>query len=193
LVLALDYADRAGVGALGPDLKHAFEISNTEFGLLASAFSAVGALATIPAGILTDRVRRTIVLAVAVALWGVAMGATGAATSFMFLVVARVFLGVVTATARPAIFSISGDVFATRVRGRALGIIGTGEIVGDGIGFLLAGAIAALFSWRSSSSSSAWPGSRSSGCSGGCRSRRAGPATRSRTPPPMPVPRRRKT
>ncbi|HSP72564.1 MAG TPA: MFS transporter, partial [Gaiellaceae bacterium] len=59
--LALDYADRACVGALGPDLKHEFAISNTGFGLLASAFAVVGGLATVPAGILTDRARRTLV------------------------------------------------------------------------------------------------------------------------------------
>jgi predicted MFS family arabinose efflux permease len=148
LVFVLDYADRAAVGALGPDLKHAFHISNTEFGFLASAFSIVGALATIPAGILTDRVRRTLVLAAAVALWGIAMGATGAATTFVFLVAARVFLGAVTATASPATLSIAGDVFPSGIRGRALGIINSGALVGDGIGFLLAGAIAAAFSWR---------------------------------------------
>jgi predicted MFS family arabinose efflux permease len=148
LVLALDYADRSSVGALGPDLKKTFHISNTELGLLASAFSVVGAAATLPAGILTDRTHRTFVLAAAVALWGVAMGVTGAASSFAVLVSARIFLGAVTATARPAILSITGDTFPAAVRGRALGIVGSGEIVGNGIGFLVAGAVAALFSWR---------------------------------------------
>jgi predicted MFS family arabinose efflux permease len=148
LTLALDYADRSSVGALGPDLKRAFDISNTDFGLLASAFSVVGGLATLPAGVLTDRTRRTSVLAAAVALWGLAMIATGAATTFLLLISARVFLGAVTATARPALFSITGDVFPQRVRGRALGLIGSGEIVGNGIGFLLAGSIAVVLTWR---------------------------------------------
>ena len=148
LVVALDYADRSAVGALGPDLERAFHISNTEFGLLASAFSLVGALATLPAGFLADRMTRTLLLAGAVALWTVAMGGTGAATSFAFLVGARVFLGLVTATARPVIISLTGDVFPVGVRGRALGMIGSGELVGDGLGFLLGGAIAALLSWR---------------------------------------------
>lgn len=148
LVLALDYADRSSIGALGPDLKRAFDISNTEFGLVASAFSVVGGLATIPAGILTDRTRRTLVLAAAVSLWGIAMFATGAATTFLFLISARVFLGAVTATARPVLFSITGDVFPAKARGRALGVIGSGEIVGNGIGFLVAGSVAAFLSWR---------------------------------------------
>jgi len=146
--LAIDYADRAALGALGPDLEHAFDLTNVEFGLLASAFSVVGGLATLPAGVLADRARRTLVLAGAVGLWTLAMGVTGAATSFAMLVAARIFLGAVTATGRPMMISIAGDVFPTAGRGRALGVIGSGAIVGDGFGFLLAGAIAALLSWR---------------------------------------------
>jgi predicted MFS family arabinose efflux permease len=148
LALAVDYADRAAVGALGPDLERAFGVSNTQLGLLASAFSVVGGLATIPAGILADRMRRTVLVATAVGLWSLAMGATGAATTFGFLVGARVVLGVVTAAARPAMFSMTGDVFESEVRGRALGVVNSGALVGDGTGFLLAGTVAAAFSWR---------------------------------------------
>lgn len=84
----------------------------------------------------------------AIGLWTLAMGATGAATTFLMLIGARVFLGAVTAAARPALISITGDVFPTGVRGRALGLIDSGELVGDGVGFFLAGTIAAVLSWR---------------------------------------------
>jgi predicted MFS family arabinose efflux permease len=146
--LALDYADRASLGALAPDLQHAFGIGNTGFGFLASAFGVVGAVATIPAGILTDRARRTVVLGGSMLLWTLAMGATGAAVSFAMLLAARIFLGAVTATARPMIASITGDVFHRGIRARALGLIDSGELIGNGAGFLLAGIVAALISWR---------------------------------------------
>lgn len=149
LALALDFADRASVGALGPDLKQTFHLGNTGFGALASTFAVVGGLATIPAGILTDRVRRTVVLGASMMLWTVAMGVTGAAISFAMLLGARIFLGAVTATARPMIASLTGDVFESRVRARALSLIDSGELVGNGVGFLAAGVIAALLSWRS--------------------------------------------
>ena len=48
-----------------------------------------------------------------------------------------------------AVLSIAGDTFSVAVRGRALGIINSGEIVGNGIGLLAAGALAAAFAWRS--------------------------------------------
>jgi predicted MFS family arabinose efflux permease len=148
LALALDYADRSALGALGPDIKHAFGIGNTRFGLLAGAFSVVGAIATVPAGILADRMRRLLLLGVSIVLWSLAMVATGLAFDFAILLGARVILGVVTATARPVVASVTGDVFPRRRRGRALALIDSGELLGNGIGFLLAGVVAALLSWR---------------------------------------------
>lgn len=148
LTLALDYADRSAIGALGPDLKRSFHVSNTELGLVASIFSVFAGLMTVPAGVLVDRTRRTIVLAGAVALWSAATAMTGAATSFAILIAARVFLGSMAASARPALLSITGDVFPANSRGQALGLIGTGELAGDGLGFVAAGAIAAFLTWR---------------------------------------------
>jgi predicted MFS family arabinose efflux permease len=148
-VIAVDFADRAAIGALAPDLKHAFGLSNTQIGLLASVFSILGALGTIPAGVLVDRVCRTRLLAGGIALWSAAMAACGAATSFVILLGARACLGAITAVARPAVASMSGDTFPPRLRGRALSLIDTGELAGNGAGFLLAGVVAAVLSWRS--------------------------------------------
>src|SRR4051812_38076387 len=91
-VLALDAADKTALGALAPALKSQFSIGNGEIGLLASAFSVVGALATIPMGVLTDRTRRVTLLVVSIGTWSVAMGVAAAATSFAMLFVARIAL-----------------------------------------------------------------------------------------------------
>jgi predicted MFS family arabinose efflux permease len=72
----------------------------------------------------------------------------GAATSFVWLLIARVALGVVTATSGPTIASLTGDFFPARSRARMLGYILGGELVGTGIGFVVSGEIAALVSWR---------------------------------------------
>jgi predicted MFS family arabinose efflux permease len=148
VVMALDYADRASVGALAPDLKDAFSIGNTQIGVLASAFSLVSAAGTLPAGLLVDRFRRTALLAVAIGLWTVAMGVTGAALSFAMLLGARIFLGTVTAVARPAIASMIGDTFPLSRRSRAMSVVDGGDVVGTGVA-LLAGALFASFvGWR---------------------------------------------
>jgi MFS family permease len=147
-VLALDSADRGAVGVLAPSLKSAFSLSNTDIGLLSSVVSIVGAVATLPAGVLTDRVRRTTLLAVSVATWAVAMALSSIAVSFLMLVLTRVFLGAVTATSGPTASSLTGDLYPPRRRGWILGWIDSGELAGLGIGYLLVGAVIAVLSWR---------------------------------------------
>ncbi|MDQ6796503.1 MAG: MFS transporter [Actinomycetota bacterium] len=147
-VLGLDHADRAAVGALAPVLKRVFGITNLQVGLLAAAVSLVGALATVPVGILADRARRMRLLAVGVGAWTVAMALAGAATSFAMLLGARVLLGAVTATARPTTSSMVGDLYPVERRGRALGVIQSGMLIGTATGFLIGGVIGAALSWR---------------------------------------------
>src|SRR2546423_11282836 len=62
-VLALNGADTATVGAVAPQLESALHIHNTQIGLLSSASLLVGAVFTIPVGLLVDRSRRMPVLA----------------------------------------------------------------------------------------------------------------------------------
>src|SRR5581483_6456793 len=63
------------------------------------------------------------------------------------LLVARLFLGAVTAVAGPAVASLVGDYFPSGERGKIYGYILGGELVGAGVGFVVTGDIAAL-SWR---------------------------------------------
>jgi len=146
-VLALSGADTATVGASATELRHSLHINNTDIGLLVSVTSLVGAAATLPFGILADRVRRTWTLAGAIVFWGLAMIWSAAATSFGNLLLARLFLGAVTAAAGPLVASLVGDAFSPNERGRIYGWILTGELIGVGFGFAVTGGIAAL-SWR---------------------------------------------
>ncbi len=147
-VLALDTADMATIGAVAGELEHGLGISNAELGLLVSVPSLIGALATIPVGVLTDRVVRVRLLTGSVLVWSVAMGASGLAVSFVMLLITRVALGAVTATAGPTIASLIGDFIPARERGRIYGFILSGELIGAGFGFLVSGESAAALSWR---------------------------------------------
>jgi predicted MFS family arabinose efflux permease len=147
-VLALDGADRTALGALAPALMAEFSVGNAAIGLLASAFAIVGALAIVPIGILTDRARRITILVVCICIWCLAMGVAAAAWSFALLFAARVTLGVLTAAGGPPVTSIVGDLFPADVRGRVLGWVKSGELVGAGLGFLIAGVVVWLASWR---------------------------------------------
>jgi MFS family permease len=146
-VLGLSGADTATVGASATALRSGLHISNTDIGLLVAVTSLVGAVATLPFGVLADRVRRTWTLGFVIFLWGGAMLWSATASDFGHLLLARVALGAVTAAAGPIVASLVGDYFGAWERGRVYGYILAGELVGAGFGFAVTGDISAL-SWR---------------------------------------------
>jgi MFS family permease len=146
-VLALSSADASTVGASSTQLRDALDITNTDIGLLVTVTSLIAAIASLPFGVLADRVRRTWVLGAAIVLWGGAMVWSATVSSFGELLLARVFLGGVTAAAGPLVASLIGDYFPAYERGRIYGYILAGELAGAGIGFAVTGDIATL-SWR---------------------------------------------
>lgn len=147
-VLALDSADKSTLGAVAAELKPDLHIGNPQLGLLAGATAAVSAVATVPMGVLTDRVTRVKLLTGSVALWVVAMGWGALAGSFEMLLISRLALGAVLATAGPVIASLVGDYFAPEERGRIYGYILSGDLIGAGFGFLVSGNVAGALSWR---------------------------------------------
>jgi predicted MFS family arabinose efflux permease len=146
-VMALDSADKATVGVNATQLEQGLAIGRAQIGLLLAVTSFVGAGATIPAGVLVDRFDRTRILTWAVVLWAAAMVLSGLATGYPVLVLARVFLGCITAAASPAVASLIGDYFPPAERGRIYGFVLSGELIGAGFGFAIAGQVA-IVSWR---------------------------------------------
>jgi predicted MFS family arabinose efflux permease len=147
-VLGLAGADTGTISATSNNLEEAFGIGNTRIGLLLTVVGLVGALFTIPAGILTDRTRRTRLLAGSIVGWAAATVMSGAATSYLWLLVARAALGAVTATAGPAIASLVGDYFPAGDRARMYGLILGGDLVGSGFGYVVSGDLSSLTTWR---------------------------------------------
>ncbi|MEV7218399.1 MFS transporter [Streptomyces sp. NPDC093681] len=146
--LAVDGADKGAVSAMAPQLARTFGLGYVQIGLLASVTALSGAALTVPVGLLTDRVRRTRMLAISVALWSVAMLMAGASTSYVWLLTSRAALGAVSATAGPTVASLVGDYFPARDRARMYGLILAGELAGTGIGFALSGLIGSFLTWR---------------------------------------------
>ena len=146
-ILGLSGADVATVGASASELRSGLHITNTDIGLLVAVSSLVGAFASLPFGVLADRVTRTRILGLTIVTWGVAMLWSATASNFTELLWTRLFLGAVTASAGPMVASLVGDWFGSWERGRIYGVILAGEYVGAGIGFAITGNVAAL-SWR---------------------------------------------
>ena len=146
-VLALSSADTATVGASATSLRHALGISNFDIGLLVAVNAVVAAVASMPFGVLADRVRRTTTLGLSIVLWGVCMVWSATVDTFGRLILARLCLGIATASAGPVVASMLGDWFVSAERGRVYSYVLTGELLGGGVGFAVTGDVAAL-SWR---------------------------------------------
>ncbi len=147
-VLALGSADLGMVGALARQLEAEFGISHAQLGLLATVSSGVGALATIPMGALADQVVRVRLLIYTIALWSVALVVSGAASSYLWLLLSRLALGGAVAAAGPLLASLIGDLIPVGERAKIYGWILTGEMIGAGLGLVAGGNIGAVLSWR---------------------------------------------
>src|SRR5690349_6078293 len=131
-VLGLSGADTGTISPTPGNLDRPFHVGNPQIGLLLSVVGLVGAAFTIPAGILADRTRRTRLLGGAIVVWAAATALSGAATSYLWLLLARVGLGAATAAAGPTLASLTGDYFPASDRGRMYGLILGGDLVGSG-------------------------------------------------------------
>ena len=147
-VLALSSAQISTVGAVAPELESSLHLDNTQIGLLNSVTLIIAAVAVIPVGLVVDRIKRIPMLSISIVLWSIATILGAVASSYGTLLITRVALGVVSATAGPAIASLTGDYFPPRERGRVYGYILTGEILGTAIGFVICGNAASAFGWR---------------------------------------------
>ena len=147
-VLALQSADIGSIGALAGQLEKAFGLGNTQLGLLITVTALVGAAVALPAGQLADRANRVRVLSWAVALWSLGMVASGLAPDYAMLLLARVALGVLAAVCGPMVASLTGDLFPAQDRSRVYGMILTGELLGTGVGLVIAAELGAVAGWH---------------------------------------------
>jgi MFS family permease len=154
----LNYMDRYVGAAASPLIQKEFHLSDSQVGLLGSAFLLVYAVAAVPFGFWADRGVRKTVVAAGVAIWSLATLFTGFARSFPQLFVSRAVLGIGEAGYYPAGTSMLSDYFPKEQRGRTMSIWGAGSTFGIAVGFAGGGYIAEKFGWRSAFFFAAVPG-----------------------------------
>jgi MFS family permease len=137
----VSFVDRLILGLLVQPLKADLGISDTQVGLLAGiGFALFYTVMGVPLARLADRSNRKWLIVAGVALWSAATAASAFATSFAWLLLARVAVGVGEATLAPAASSMIADYFPRDRVARALGVYSTGVYLGAGVA-LLAGSL----------------------------------------------------
>lgn len=149
LITTINYLDRQALAIAGPVLIGEFGLSNTEFGLINSAFLFTYAIGHLLAGPLIDRAGTRRAFSVAVLAWSLAGMAHAAGRSFLGFLGLRALLGLTEAANFPAAVKAVAEWFPRAERSLAIGII----TVGPGLGAVLAppllGALVAGCGWQS--------------------------------------------
>src|SRR5437667_200641 len=153
-----NYLDRYILPAVATKIQGEFHLTDSQVGLLGSAFLLVYAVATIPFGIWADRGVRKTVVAVGVTIWSLATLFTGLARNYVQLFAARAVLGIGEASYYPAGTALLGDYFRKEGRARAMSIWAAGTAVGIAVGFAGGGIVASRLGWRTAFYMTAVPG-----------------------------------
>ena len=158
LLNLLNYLDRQVLPAILDDVKSALVLNDSQMGLLATAFLVVIMVASPVFGLLGDRGSRTRLLGIGAALWSLATVASGMASSFAHLLLARIAVGTGEAaygTIAPALLT---DLYDARRRGRVFAIFYAAIPVGAALGFAVGGLVNRHYGWRAAFLVSGLPG-----------------------------------
>lgn len=149
LTSAFSVADRLVFSILIEDIKAAFDLSDTQLGLLGgAAFSVIYVLAGFPAARLADRSTRKNIVAAAISFWSLMTAVCGMATGFWTLFLARTGVGVGEGCSGPSSQSLVADYFTRSELAKAMGFLTIGASMGTAGGLLIGGQLAEMFDWR---------------------------------------------
>lgn len=148
--MILAYASRSNISvALAePEFIRSFHLSDTDRGLLNSAFFWAYALLQIPAGWVVDRYGVKLPYAISFVFWCIASAGTAFAQSVTQLFALRVTLGAGESVVAPASYRYIRTHFDEEHRGLAVGIYMTGTKIGPAIGAPLAVWLIGAYDWR---------------------------------------------
>lgn len=148
LMYFIAYIDRVNIAVAGPLIRHEMGLSNTELGLIFSAFAYPYAVMQILGGWMSDKFGPKKVLLVLSLIWGVSTLATGFAGSVMALVVLRFTLGIGEGGAFPSATRAFTHWMPTAERGFAQGITHSFARLGGAITPPVVVAIVIWKGWR---------------------------------------------
>lgn len=148
LVTLVDQVDTSILRGVLPLIQDDFDISDWQLGSLGFAFVFVNALASIPAGWVADRVRRTRLIGFTLLSWSALSLLSALSRSYGQLFVARASLGFGQAIDDPASTSLLADTYPAEVRGHVFSVQQVMTFVGLGLGIGLGGLVGGTFGWQ---------------------------------------------
>ena len=133
---------RTTLSPLQESVKQSLSLSDNLMALLQGLAVAVPiAVASIPLGLLADRVSRKRILLLSIALATLGVFFSALASDFILLFIARCLIGIATPGVVVAAYSMASDLVPPDQRGRATMLVALGEIGGAPAAFALGGLL----------------------------------------------------
>ena len=148
LVALIDAVDRQILPGVLPLIQDDLGFSDTQAGFLGSIFVIMSFVATIPAGYMADRLRRTRVIAVVLGSWAAISALNAGVRNYWQFLAVRAALGVGETIDNPSSASLVADYYAPGIRGRAYAYQRIAPIFGMAVGLAVAGIVGDLLGWR---------------------------------------------
>ncbi|MFM0645617.1 MFS transporter [Paraburkholderia bryophila] len=130
ITVVITYLDRSNLSIAATAIAQDLQLDPAQMGLVFSAFGWSYALLQIPGGMLVDRTRPRLLLALIIGLWSLATILQGFASAFAMLLSLRVLLGALEAPAYPTLNRVVTTWFPDNERARAIASYTSGQYVG---------------------------------------------------------------
>src|SRR5215471_2171946 len=144
----LNFYDRHVIGALTEPIRKEFGLSDSQVGLMGSAFIWLYALVGLPLGRLADAWSRKKLLAGGMLVWSALTALAAVAANYLMLLFSRLGFAVGEAVVAPTATSWIGDLFPAVERARPLALFMLGVPVGGALSYFFSGPVAQAYGWR---------------------------------------------
>lgn len=149
LTFSISFLDRQILSIMVEPIKAELGFSDSQIGLLTGfMFAAFYATLGVPIAAWADRGNRARIVALSCLVWSLFTAASGAASSFWHLALARLGVGMGEAGGTPPSLSIIADYFPPRRRAHAIALYMLGGPIGLVVGSSFAAYMAVNFGWR---------------------------------------------
>ncbi|KAA0695621.1 MFS transporter [Neorhizobium sp. P12A] len=148
LAMFINFLDRGNLATAAPLIKEELNLTNTQFGLLVSAFFWVYVPNQLAAAWLVVTFSAYRALVVGLIVWSIATILTGFAGGFVSLLALRILLGIGESASFPATSKLLAQNLPPERLGFANALVSAGIILGPAAGTFLGGLLIAHFGWR---------------------------------------------
>ncbi|MBO8160033.1 MAG: MFS transporter [Thermosipho sp. (in: Bacteria)] len=125
-----------------------FGIDDSQIGLVASTFTILGALISLLWGYFADKYNRKYLLIFSILVGEIPCFMSAFSQSYSQLFIWRTLTGIGVGASFPIVFSLIGDMFNHKERGKVMAIVGLSITLGNIVGMIIGGFLGEKYGWR---------------------------------------------